>query len=290
MGGLIGSLGKFNNIKECYVEDVEVTAGSYYAGGLIGEVQYASIIEGCHATGKITNNVTNYARSGGLIGRLQGELKDSYAECEIVSNNGAGGQFNGGLVGDIVEGKTVSITNCHAAGSITATNYFAAGFIGLVEKNAAVTIDKCYTSASVENGSKAKAAGFISSIDTGASVTISNSYATGTVNCGTPGGGFIGTTNATTLALKVTNCYTSATLQGTGNGALIGDNLMPAAKVTCSGFIAWWPAGNLVASGNTAISAPVSYVGNAGTLCAKATEFNWDTDIWDLSGATPVLK
>ena len=290
VGGLIGSLGKFNEIKDCYTEDVEVTAGSYYAGGLIGEMQYASVIDNCHATGKVTNNVTNYARSGGLIGRLQGELKNSYADCEIVSNNGAGGQYNGGLVGDIVEGKTVSITGCHAAGSITATNYFAGGLIGLVEKNSAVTIDKCYTTVSIENGSKAKAAGFISSIDTGVSLTISNSYATGTVNCGNPGSGFIGATNAGTLALNVTNCYTTAALQGTSNGALIAESLMPAAKVNCAGYIAWWAAGNLVASGNTGITAPVSYVGNAGTLSAKATEFNWDTNIWDLSGEKPVLK
>ena len=291
VGGLIGSLGKFNNIKECYAEDVEVTGGSYYVGGLIGEVQNAAIIEGCHATGKVINTVGNYARTGGLIGRLQGELKDSYADVTIEGAEGAAvkGQFLGALVGDIVEGKTVSITNCHAAGLVNGSNYFAAGFIGLVEKNSDVTINKCYSTANVEDASKAKAAAFISSVETGVSLTISNSYATGTVNCGNPGGGFIGATNAGTLALNVTNCYTTAVLQGTGNGALIGDNLMPADKVTCSGYIAWWGAGNLVGTG-TAITAPVSYVGNAGTLSAKATEFNWDTNIWDLSGATPVLK
>lgn len=292
VGGLIGSLGKFNNIKECYAEGVEVTAGSYYAGGLIGEMQYASIIEGCHATGKVINTVSNYARSGGLIGRLQGELKDSYADVTIEGAEGAAvkGQFLGGLVGDIVEGKTVSITNCHAAGTVNGSNYYAGGLIGVVEKNSAVTIDKCYTTANVETASKAKAAGFISSVDTGVSLTISNSYATGTVNCGNPGGGFIGTINASAIALSVTNCYTTATLQGTSNGALIAENLMSADKVTCSGYIAWWPSGNLVASGNTGITAPVSYVGNAGTLSAKATEFGWNAEIWDLSGEKPVLK
>ena len=64
---------------------------------------------------------------------------------------------------------------------------------------------------------------------------------------------------------------------------------MPADNVSCSGFIAWWESGKLVATGNTP-EPDTYYIGQEGTISAKASSFEWNAEVWDLTGDVPVLR
>ena len=70
-------------------------------------------------------------------------------------------------------------------------------------------------------------------------------------------------------------------------GAMVGNN--SSTGITCSGFIGWTTITKMAGAGTT-VSADGNYLGTEGTISAKAKEFGWDANIWDLTGDVPVLK
>ena len=287
VGALIGSLVDYDEISDCSAEDVTVTSANYYAGGLIGQSNGTGVIIRCHSTGKVIANHTSYARSGGLIGYLiQGSVEDCYSTCDVTLK----GQYGSGLLGQI---KSGTVKKCHATGTVSSSNHYAAGLVGLIESNGSAIIEKSYYNGTIStptgSSGKAQSGGVIGYMDSNSSASISNCYTAGSWAGRRWFGGIVGGTKADAKSLNVTNCFTMASITGSPFGAIVGANNMPSASITCSGCIAWWESGNLVATGNNPTSSSC-YIGNTGTISAKATELGWDTTIWNLTGDIPVLK
>ncbi len=287
VGALVGSLVDYDEISDCSAEDVTVTSTDYYAGGLIGQSNGTGVLTRCHSTGSVTANHASYARSGGLIGYLiKGSVDNSYSTCSVNIK----GQYGAALVGQI---KNASISKCYATGTVTSTNHYAGGILGLVESSGSATIEKSYYNGTISlptgSSGKAQAGGVIAYMDATSSATISNCYTSGSWAGRRWFGGIVGGTKSDATSLTVTNCYTTATITGTPYGAVVGSQSMPTANAVCSGCIAWWASGNLIATG-TAMTSSSCYIGQEGTLSAKAAELGWSDSIWDFSGSVPTLK
>ena len=280
VGALIGSLVDYDEISDCSAEDVTVTSTDYYAGGLIGQSNGTGVLTRCHSTGSVTANHASYARSGGLIGYLiKGSVDNSYSTCSVTVK----GQYGASLVGQI---KNATITKCYATGTVTSSNHFAGGILGLVESSGSATIEKSYFNGSIilptGSSGKAQAGGIIAYMDATTSATISNCYTSGAWAGRRWFGGIVGGLKDSATSLSVTNCYTPY-------GAVVGAQSIATASVTCTGCIGWWASGTLKATGND-VTATNCYIGQEGTLSAKATELGWSDSIWNLSGDVPTLK
>lgn len=283
VGGLIGSVVSGEEISDCAVESVSVAGASYYIGGLVGNMDGNMKVRRCHTSGTVKSTGGDYARSGGIIGvMLNGEVSDCYSTCTVD----VVGQFGGGLIGDMQGG---TLTKCHSTGTVKSTNHYSGGLIGVCKNK--IVVDRCYFDGTISlPTSKAQAGGIISYLDSNAAPEISNCYTSGNWVGRRWFGGIIGGTAQEASSLKVTNCYTTASITGSPYGALVGSNNM-LGSVTCSGLIAWWASGNMKANGNTDV--PVgdnNYIGQKGTISAKAKEFGWDETIWNLDGDVPVLR
>lgn len=289
VGGLIGSVVAFEEISDCYVEDATVSSDAYYAGGLVGQVDGGGNIIRCHSSGSVTAKHASYARSGGLVGLLiSGNVSDCYSTCAVDVK----GQFASAFVGEVEKNGTIS--KCYSTGSITSANHYCGGLVG--RTSGTVNIEKSFFNGTISlpTGStgKAQAGGIISYLDAGSKATISNCYTSGSWAGRRWFGGIIGGSKKDAdpePTLKVTNCFTTASITGSPYGALIGCNEIKG-TITCSGLIAWWGSTINMAATGTAVSSDNNYIGQDGTISAKARALGWSTDIWDLSGDVPSLK
>lgn len=220
VGGLIGELwlqGAANSTGNAYANNIEVLleacsvkgqvkSGSYYAGGLVGEVIESNYntnntirINNCFATGDVA--ATSYY-VGGLLGFVEIAsattsdnnliyIYKSYATGDVVGNN----YYNGGLVGHTHNG--VIIDTCYATGDVTGGSYRNGGLVG-------------YSYGDGHNGHAEN--GYRKGFN-----VIKNSYATGNVTGSSfENGGFIGFADNTDLI----NCFSI----GSVNGKTYADN------------------------------------------------------------------
>jgi len=195
-------------------------SGASNVGGLIGKSQ--STVSNSYATGTVTGT-RNFV--GGLVGFNNGTISNSYATGKVSGASG-GGNVGGlvGLNGDRYSGNTIS--NSYATGSVSGAN--AVG--GLVGDN-----------------------------NTGN--TISTSYATGSVTGGT-GGSFGGLTgyNFGTVSNSYWNTTTSG--QATSSG---GTGLTTAQMQTLASFAGFIPSTTPGAAGNAWVMVDVNgTLNNAG--------------------------
>jgi len=271
VGGLAGRV-ESGSIINCSASG-NVTAGSYYSGGLIG-VAISIDVKNSHASGNVTHTQGNYSRAGGLIGQIDG---------------------------------STTIENCYATGNIEGTGHMAGGLVGVVAGEAAVVkISKSYATGSVsiphgESGNWAHAGGLLGTVTAlNASVTINNCYATGAILARRYSGGFVGSIydkNRAAKELIISNSFSTSDLSGImvsdRCGIVLGLNdgaqAATPTTITCTGFVAWnisdrpfSYAGSVTEDGN--------YYGKEGTVSQQAAKLNWDTAIWDLSAELPKLK
>jgi len=205
----------------------DVTANSWYAGGLVGlftgtaiSNSYAlgnvfangsdigglvglstGIINKCHATGDVTGS--NYV--GGLIGENRGEIYDSYAMGNIKGND-----YIGGLVGM----SPGTISNSYATGSAEGRVYTG----GLVGLNSGGTISNSYAAKGTILGSSHT--GGLTGSNHG---TINDSYATGDV-AGIVGGSgdYVGGLAGSNYS-NIRDSYAKGNVKGSNNvGGLAG--------------------------------------------------------------------
>ena len=100
-----------------------VTAGTLYAGGLVGyNTRYSATVSDSYATGVVS--ATDYA--GGLIGRNLGAkmLQNCYATGAVT-----GIRVIGGLIGSDHLSSSI-ISNCYSTGVVSGTGENVGGFIG----------------------------------------------------------------------------------------------------------------------------------------------------------------
>ncbi len=110
--------------------DVNIT-GNQYVGGLVGRSNEE--ITNSYSTGSVTGSVY----TGGLVGQTHGTISSSYSAVSVI-----GGYYVGGLVGDQVAG---TISNSYSTGSVSGSN----GVGGLVGQQVAGAISNSYSTGAV---------------------------------------------------------------------------------------------------------------------------------------------
>jgi len=217
--------------------------------GLFGVVGEGAVIGNI---GVVNGNVTGHDDVGGLVGKNEGTVGNSYSTCRVIGNNNVGG-----LVGD----NSGNVSNCYCTGRVTGgssvgglvgrnsgnvSDSYCTGIVtgarsvgGLVGQNEG-TASNCFSSASVTGnnyigGLVGQNGGTASNCFSTGSVTgnnylgglvgmnsnaVSDSYATGSVTGNNYIGGLMGMNEGT-----VSDSYSTSSATGnTRVGGLVGQN------------------------------------------------------------------
>lgn len=245
VGGLVGKMVK-GQITDCSASG-DVYTDYYYSGGLVAYIETGDVIlTRCSASGKVTNDRTNYSRTGGLVGQLEdgGKVTGCFATGDVEAK----GVYAGGLIGQM---QNVEVDGCYATGHVQSANTgyaWVAGLIGQIEDASSVknsyatgnvdaagngpgglvgnilnggTVVKCYATGNVNTAGKHYAGGLVGIVDKGA--TIDRCYATGNVGDDKANrrGGLVG--NVSSGATAISNCYSTGSVVGASyNGGFIG--------------------------------------------------------------------
>jgi hypothetical protein len=119
VGGLVGVFNGAGSIERSF-STAEVT-GEYQVGGLVGEsFSSLAVIVASFATGDViaTSDAGSTGGSGGLAGRFDGQITDSYATGSVAADGDTVSTRHGGLVGAL-SGTTGLITTSYAIGTVT---------------------------------------------------------------------------------------------------------------------------------------------------------------------------
>lgn len=213
-GALAGSAG--GPIENCHVTNLSMTmnapgsgmTAAYWIGGLVGALDGSQHIEGCSASGKVTEK-SGKGSIGGLIGELGRAAKITYSHADValdVKSDYYGGADVGGLIGKgngDKDPETV-ISNCYAMGNVTGGAY-SGGFTGSLW---GLNIKNCYATGDV-TGAFASMATFAGT-DASAGYaygSVTNCYTTGTVDSTTGSGSYAFAYQDATARSLITNCY-----------------------------------------------------------------------------------
>ena len=234
VGGICGLAGKDSKITNC-TNKGSVT-GQAVVGGIVGKSDNtnassksegtAGTISGCTNSGTITaKNVQGGAEDHTGAGGIAGANHDS----GVIKDCRNDGQVNGyvrvgGIVGYDQPGNKGTIKNCYNTGNVYGYNngiksddgYEHGGIVGYAPY---VSIEQCYNTGSIYG--KDQIGGIAGKIDKNESY-IKNSCNLGSVTAyGTDCGGIAGLTYN---EVKITYCYSSGTLGGSGTkrGGIIG--------------------------------------------------------------------
>jgi hypothetical protein len=170
--------------------------------GLFGAVGEAGVIENVGVTG----NVTGYNDAGGVVGKNEGTVSNSYSTGNVVGNLNVGG-----LVGknDNFEG---TVTDSYATGNVTGVNNVG----GLVGWNREGTMSNSYATGRVTGNDN------IGGLVGKNNDTANNSYATGRVTGDDNVGGLVGRNDNTG---SVSDSYSTGSVTGSTHvGGLMGRN------------------------------------------------------------------
>ncbi len=243
-GGLAGYAD--GNITECQA-DVDTTAITQYAGGLVGDYQEGTItdssasgtvtcerqvggfigvtpvtpsstIQNCHASGNVICNLQNAGtqdhRIGGFIGTSRGIISECYASGTITAEGGAHINAAGGFAGWAENG---TITACYSNGNVEGTRNIG-GFAGGIS----CPVTECFSVGNVKGDTRIGGfTGFSYSNSTTGQPVITNCYNICYVDGEQETGGFAGIL----WTSDMTNCYSSAIVKcadSDSGGAFIG--------------------------------------------------------------------
>ena len=229
--GLFGKVGPGGTIENLNLENVVVTEGFNYVGGLCG-INNSGTVTGCHTNSSV---VGVYSSIGGLCGDNSGNITDSYAA----------GSTSGLSAGSLCGENSGYIAHCYATGEVTGTSAFSdvgglcginnSGIItacyaagnttgaglhacvgGLCGRNYA-DITGCYAAGNTTGtGTYSCVGGLCGWIDYG---SVKNSYAIGSVTgTGFTAGGLCGQN----YAGSITNCYAISSVSGNNVAGLCG--------------------------------------------------------------------
>ncbi len=208
--GLFGYVsGTQAQVKNLTLLDPNVS-GDSYVGALVGDL----------AEGKITNCNVQGGRiigdddTGGLIGRIEGNLQTEITNCFADDCNVTGGT----RVGTFAGSSSGTIQNCYAQGNCLVLTSRGIGG-GLLGYNGQGLVTECFSLCDINGGGHI--GGLIGATDYG---NVANCYSLGSVDGLNMVGGLIGYNHYG----PVENCYTAAdVLEGKPDitGALIGDDV-----------------------------------------------------------------
>lgn len=251
----VGLFGRTNNatIKNLGVEDVNLSTGSGYTGGLVGFQLSGSIINcycmgavasfvsgfdnqvgglvghqlsgtitNCYSMGSVASSASTYwsvSYAGGLVGESYGSITNSYSMSEVTTNAG-GDSFAGGLVG---QHHDTIITNCYSMGSVTSSSSTGGAFAGgLVGNQDSSTITNCYSTGPVDATSTGlQSPSYAGGLTGTAEGTIRSCYSTGSVaatSTRTQSPSYAGGLAGSVYGV-VTNCYSTGSVNSSSSSS-----------------------------------------------------------------------
>jgi len=201
-----GIFGYANEIKNLKVKDGFVEVDGDCVGAIAGR---AALIENCHNENTYIYMLSDNKYAGGVVGRIDGFLKNSTNSGTILSE----GNYVGGIVGNAYGDSEV--VNCINNGNVTGLNTGAAGISGI--NSDYVKITKCTNNGKIKGSTSASGivgvtfgAGDISyCINTG-DVECMNSVAAGIVGHGDTDENFESEENG----LHISYCYNTGDITG----------------------------------------------------------------------------
>ena len=276
VGALAGEVQGATTVRDCSASGT-VKSSNGCAGMLVGRVYNANgtAFEGCGAEGAVESAGAN---AGGLVGDIYNSTV-SFGDCAAdVAVSGTGGNNKGGFVGYIEYGGSASFTDCRAEGDVTAPNSsYVGGFIGYAARP--VRCGNCQADGNV--GGSSYTGGFVGQAGGGDSV-FSDCAAAGAVTTaeknGSQVGGFVGYANGERSRYE--NCAASGAVsagsggqvggfvgQSTGAGIAFEDCLASGAEVRTTGSAVGGFAGKSSASNEFArCQANASVVSGGGSV------------------------
>ena len=300
-------------ITNCSSKAAVTSEGAANVAGLIACVGYAGTtveITNSFAEGTIVST-QNY--SGGLIGRVNAgvvTIEKCYYKGTQSGRAGAGGIVGG------AEGGEVVIKKSYASGTLTINaSGNQGGILGLLNANAKATIENCWSDVAITIPSGSQHAGGIIGCANGTAV-IKNSFAKGDIFGSRGIGGLVGHLKGKNAEISGSIAW-NATISGDraitnwACGAIIGAvhtdgkgtfkncwrradmNLVDVAmKLVDHDDILDGrpPYPEYAPSDNTQNAYHGKAAAADATLSSVAKSIGWDENIWDLSGAVPVLK
>ena len=256
-GGLVGEVSSASTFDDCHLDESTLTSTKYMkSGGLFGYIHNSGAKVG-YTTGCSvydTNTLTLKDNAGGLVAELDGGSVDKSSVACAVS----GANTVGGLISKLTSG---TLTGDFVTGDVTSSYQTVGGLIGKMSNG---TVNGCYATGNVTHNysaTYAQAGGLIGDMSGG---SLELCHATGTVkatNKGANVGGLIGTNSGGTID----QCYATGAVTGPGNsvGGFIGNMGNGAVTITksyatglvtsggsgCGGFI-----GTMTGNNNKTIS------------------------------------
>ena len=194
--------------------------------GLFGVVDEVGVIEN---VGVVNGNVTGQDNVGGLAGKNEGTVSNSYSSGNVTGNLNVGGLVGYNFYGTVTDSySTGSVTGQNNVGGLvgwnrgTMSNSYSTGSVtgddnvgGLVGKNSGTT-SNCYATGSVTGND------IVGGLVGKNSGTASNSYSSGSVTGNDNVGGLMGRNDSTGTA---SNSYSTGSVTGNTNvGGLVGRN------------------------------------------------------------------
>jgi len=197
--GLFGVVEELGVIENVGVVNTDNVTGQDNVGGLVGKNE--GTVSNSYSTGNVTGNLN----IGGLVGwNFKGTVTDTYSTGSVTGNTSVGG---------LVGWNTGTMSNSYSTGGVTGNTSVG----GLTGKNAG-SASNSYSTGSVTGDDNI--GGLVGKNDkTG---TVSNSYATGSVTGDDNIGGLVGKNDKTGT---VSNSYSTGSVTGnTHVGGLMGRN------------------------------------------------------------------
>ncbi len=201
------------------LEDVDLD-GYQYVGALAGEVQGATTVRDCSASGtaKSSNGCV-----GMLVGRVYNANGTVFEDCEAAGEIGSAGASAGGLVGDIYN-STVSFEGCGTDVAVSGTGgNNKGGLVGCIESGGSASFTDCWTEGDVTAPSSQYVGGFVG--NAARPVRCENCQTFGDTSGSSYTGGFVGQASGEGSAFAdcVSNGdVTTATANGSYAGGFVG--------------------------------------------------------------------
>ena len=294
-GGIAGRLRTAaDQIANCTFNGTIETSNSV-VGGIVGEVEKASVITGCKTAGEI---LKAGEKSGGIVGNHAGdgliEIEKTVSGIKVTGSN-----YCGGFVGMQANSSSqIKITNSISSGDINCTGQHIGGFVGEAKQN--VTVQNCLTTGNITGN---WTVGGICGRANNASWTVSTANLNIVVeNClvwsptikvllrdGSDGGSSGIICGFTSPYNTLKSCFHSSSLEFEGRWPNdtkkdpVDQEDADAGKPLIEGT-----------SANEGVGGKYVYPywGKTykGTASDKARELKWDENVWDLSKDVPALS
>ena len=275
VAGIIGTLQYLStvSIEDSFVE-AEVTAGQNYVGGLVGYLGQSKLtVTGCHFDGKLTGA----SGVGGLVGGVENNAELAVSKSYAKGNLTSTANNSGGLVG--LSNSTSVISDSWSSVNLTQSGQFGGGIVG-AGQTTKIIVTNCY---SLGNISVSRGSGGIAGCVKAPTSEIRNCLAwnpeikTSRNETQYSPGAIIGVVQANG---NYASCYRTSAMTFTDIKMTLVDHDDVTAGMP--------PLPDYTDSDNN----QRAYHGKSSdlTLSAAAQSLGWSTDVWDFSGALPVLK